>query len=553
MTAPPPARELDTIANQLADALEAFDWDEADRRCRAAVGWLAGPVDPAADPIVRRMLRDLRRKRRFEWLERLAGACLIAGLRSPQIRRQYAQALLDQQRFAAAEHVLDELIADPGTPAAERAEGRGLLGRLWKQVYVAPGEWAPPSRPVYLERALAAYWDGGGERPGDHLWHAINVVALLARAERDRVRVADADRYPDWRELARRVLAAVDTREAATTSGLPAFDVATRLEAHVALEEWDAAERAAAVYVRCADADAFEIGSTVRQLEEVWDLAQREAGAPVLTLLHAMLLRRAGGLVTLSGGATDHERRTADASARKSQLEAVLGHDRSRTLAWYRGGLECCGSVARVETRSGRGFGTGWLVRGEELAPRWAGETLLITNKHVISPGVDGRPYLPAPSSQALLPYDAIVYLQVLGVRLEVAEVLWSSPDLALDATVVRLRDLPADARPLPLHPDPVVMSRPPARVYVIGHPAGRDLELSLHDNVMLGCDGRRLHYRAPTEGGSSGSPVFESEGWRVVALHHAGGRGVPRLDSGGSYDANEGIAIDALRRAISA
>jgi V8-like Glu-specific endopeptidase len=53
------------------------------------------------------------------------------------------------------------------------------------------------------------------------------------------------------------------------------------------------------------------------------------------------------------------------------------------------------------------------------------------------------------------------------------------------------------------------------------------------------------VHYRAPTEGGSSGSPVFNDQ-WEVIALHHKGGKvGMPRLNGlNGTYAANEGISI---------
>ena len=64
-----------------------------------------------------------------------------------------------------------------------------------------------------------------------------------------------------------------------------------------------------------------------------------------------------------------------------------------------------------------------------------------------------------------------------------------------------------------------------------------------------------RVHYRAPTEGGNSGSPVFNAAAWQVVALHHKGGRfGMPRLNGqSGTYAANEGLAMATLVAAVKA
>ena len=62
------------------------------------------------------------------------------------------------------------------------------------------------------------------------------------------------------------------------------------------------------------------------------------------------------------------------------------------------------------------------------------------------------------------------------------------------------------------------------------------------------------LHYMTPTEPGNSGSPVFEVDGWGVVALHHAGfnERGLARLGGKqGNHQANEGICIQSIRAAV--
>jgi V8-like Glu-specific endopeptidase len=85
--------------------------------------------------------------------------------------------------------------------------------------------------------------------------------------------------------------------------------------------------------------------------------------------------------------------------------------------------------------------------------------------------------------------------------------------------------------------------------MYIIGHPSGRDLELSLQDNYLLACNEMLMHYRTPTEPGSSGSPVFESNAWEVVALHHKGKEKMKRIDGeDGYYQANEGITVLKLQ-----
>ena len=116
------------------------------------------------------------------------------------------------------------------------------------------------------------------------------------------------------------------------------------------------------------------------------------------------------------------------------------------------------------------------------------------------------------------------------------------------------LAEVPAGAVPLELDPQALQMTEPPCRLYIIGYPGGRDIEFALHDNQLLALNPRLIHYRTPTEGGSSGSPVFGPSGWRVVALHHAGRKDMPRIDGKpGTYEANEGISIQAIKTKIAA
>jgi endonuclease G len=75
----------------------------------------------------------------------------------------------------------------------------------------------------------------------------------------------------------------------------------------------------------------------------------------------------------------------------------------------------------------------------------------------------------------------------------------------------------------------------------IIQHPAGRRKEVALQDNTITGVFPNVLRYTTDTEGGSSGSPVFNNA-WDLVSLHHAGGDFV-----NGQWLNNEGIRIDRI------
>jgi V8-like Glu-specific endopeptidase len=198
--------------------------------------------------------------------------------------------------------------------------------------------------------------------------------------------------------------------------------------------------------------------------------------------------------------------------------------------------------VARIETADEQGVGTGFLATGADLHPDLP-PLVVVTNGHVVPEGLD-----PGHAHVAFHGLDEDPGPQA---RFRVARQWWYQPsaDRGLDTTILELDGYPQDVVPTPL-----AQGLPPKplrrlRAYVIGHPGGSaQPQFSLQDNVLLDYDYRVLHYRSPTEGGSSGSPVFDDE-WRLIGLHHAGGTGVPQLNSaGGIYAANEGITIDAIR-----
>ncbi|HVO83100.1 MAG TPA: trypsin-like peptidase domain-containing protein [Syntrophobacteria bacterium] len=528
-----------SLVNKLSAAAKAFDTQSTAAACEELINRLRATDEAFPAFEAKECLRVLRSQRFFAQMQRLAEALIETGQDSHQIRRQHAQALLDQGSAMTAIPLLERLITDTVGNPHENGEARGLLGRAYKQAYVdGRGAKTDRSRRA-LQEAIQQYY---GVYQGDpaQLWHGINSVALLMRAERDGVSVSG---FPDPKGIATAILHRIEGMEEPTM-----WDVATAAEACVALGRPDEALRWASRYVRAPGTNAFELASTHRQMTEVWQLDMNgPIGRLLLPLLRGRLLEQSGSHVELP--TEDLAAGSISAAGRALEYEAILGDTGVVTLNWYRQGLERCRAVGRIETQTEteRGFGTGFLIRGKDLHPSLGEGFLLLTNAHVISRSVSG----------ALRPEEAWISFKALAdgstARNQVRRLIWESPPDNLDATLIELSTPVVGVEPYPL-----ARNRPlrdgSARVYVIGHPEGGTLAFSINDNRVLDYDEHYLHYRAPTAPGSSGSPVFSSKGWQLLALHHAGGTDVPRLNrQPGRYAANEGIWIDAIGQAIAA
>jgi subtilisin family serine protease len=244
-------------------------------------------------------LKALRRKRQFLLMRRYAEGVQGSGSRDLQVRRQYAQSLIELKQFEEAIEVLTALIADT-TPAAsqdvldEQIEARGLMGRVWKQKYVDAG---PARDRQQLDRAIDAYRSVFTGDP-EQVWHGINAASCMLRAERDGI---DGHSRAEARAIAAKVLEVLERREAAMAKKdkrMGVWDYATRVEALVDLGALKEAADALDVYLKHPGMDAFEVSSTFRQFDEVLQLGGGDEPGRVLLkrLSRAAERLRSGGI-----------------------------------------------------------------------------------------------------------------------------------------------------------------------------------------------------------------------------------------------------------------
>jgi hypothetical protein len=489
---------------ELESALEQYRF----REVRA----LTDQIDPTTFdlPQIKKALGLIRRKRQFADLEHAASLFTMAGKEDPVIRRQWCQSLLDQGRVLQALATLNSMSQKYCDDPVEGPEIRGLIGRAYKQLFIKDGD------PESLRAAITAYRVDWERRQGDYRWHGINLVALLSRAKRDGL---STDNALNGAAIAQQIR---DDVEAQGASGM--WDYATSMEAAIAQQDEDAVLALAKKYIQHPDADAFELSSTLHQLKDVWCLEGTAMGNKLLPVLEYAALQREGGSVQPMqlGKIPDGE-----------GFEAVYGSEAVVKLQWIDTLYRCCTAIGRIgNAATGDPAGTGFLMSGVDLCPAWGNGPLFLTNSHVISlDPVDDAPL------QA-----EIEFTRLNGrPRVKLGELVYSSPRIEMDISIFRVI-APRNSGKLELCSFlPKISNSSMQRVYVIGHPRGQELAVSLYDNSLAEYSQQYVRYRSPTEEGNSGSPVLDRQ-LSCFALHH---RALM------AKQLNEGITLEAIRRAI--
>lgn len=533
MSALPDAAQALTEAAQRRDKVGAW---QAAGQLLPWLGDLSHPLEPDA---ARRLVRSgAANNRWFDIAELLAGAVSARADATAGMRRLHAQMLMERGFQDEALARLEALRDDRSLADFDRGELFGHLGRIHKDRFIAAAAAGDATAArQHLGRALEAYQTGYREQPA-RVWLGINAAALLAR---DEVQGTSRGAPTEAQGLAREILSEIPRQDPQLDDF---YSRATAAEAHLALGEDAAALDRLRDYLQHPRVNAFALGATLRQFLQVWQLDRRPPPGPaMIELLRAALMAKEDGVLYMSG----HDIRQARGVASVRALEAVFGADRFDSIENYRRGLERSASVARIGRTAETGVGTGFVIPGQLLSDKLSERCVLVTNAHVISTRDEDR------KGNAVHPSEAVVTFAALddvapSKEFGVSRVVFFRPPDDLDVMVAELTEPVSPKVPLPV--SPVLPTRgSEAQVRVIGHPSGRGLSFSA--GRFLDHQAPRMHYRAATEGGSSGGPVFSQE-WKLIGVHHAGGEAMPKLNGeAGTYEANEGMWVQAVREAL--
>jgi Trypsin-like peptidase domain/Effector-associated domain 1 len=178
-------------------------------------------------------------------------------------------------------------------------------------------------------------------------------------------------------------------------------------------------------------------------------------------------------------------------------------------IAFLRRGVELGAAVCRLlVTMAGQQYyGTAF-----RIAP-----DLLLTNHHVLFD--EDHENARATAVEAWFGYERTFAGLDLKYTVVACDPATIAGDPAHDWAVIKVAsEMPAEAPIIEIRGDAPVKADD--RVYIIQHPGGAPKKIGMIHNVVRYVDDDVVQYLTDTEGGSSGSPVF-NERWQLVALHH--------------------------------
>ena len=525
--------------------------------------------DPDDEYRVVRTLEVLRKWRRFTLLlhfcERVDGRTSDA--LDVTVQRYWAQGLIDMKDRDKAREVLDRLQSRvANTTGREKSEALGLLGRFHKEVFLDDGDVGDLVKSI-------GFYESGFEL--DPAWHGANLVALTAFAERHQLHTGNPLSAVEQADRLLRKL-----RQEAEAFWNP-WTFAAAGEANLAKGNREETARYFSAYWRQVRSP-FALAGTERQLREVW-LAGNPEDEPwindIMAHLTARRLSMAHGNETLT---PDEISQLAESlTVAKGEAEALFGSGAAIPLERMLDVMNAASFVCRIRQKNVEGKGgTGFLVEGEGFSEELAGQYVILTNHHVLhGPEADSE-LLDQKAYENSVPIRKAVaefhyWNQEPGIRqLKLDRIVYWSPRDELDFAVATLQSQPENAKGLTLSTESGLFGSPNNadpkqrdKVFVVGHPGGKSLSFSFTDNEVVDHEltskeprlpgVRRIHYRAPTEGGSSGSPVFHHEDIEVVGLHRTGNAAPMRDPWPGKargedpYQANEAVAIRSIMEHI--
>lgn len=204
--------------------------------------------------------------------------------------------------------------------------------------------------------------------------------------------------------------------------------------------------------------------------------------------------------------------------------------------------VRACPQVCQIDviSNSRRSAGTGFLV----------GPHIVLTNYHVLRDVLDE----PGPPARVTFTFDLHDHDDARSARREPLGLaanwrLAASPPDELDYVLVRLDSVPGyDVLPTGerrdwLCPADEAIARPKAgmRLVILQHPKGVMLKQAFGSVVDIDGTGSRLTHRVNTMKGSSGSPCYDVDHFRLIAVHRAG-----TSDSGPTAQ-NTAVPISAI------